>query len=116
MSGKFSGKVTLYYNMVMCGTPNKCRAFFADAERCLHYQLQLYGDKLDALHNSTLSPQASRGKVRYLDALPKEFTKEDLVGLRLASNESPMVRTIIYRWVKEGKVVKTGANLWRKCC
>ena len=27
-----SGKVTLYYNMVMCGTPNKCRAFFADAE------------------------------------------------------------------------------------
>ena len=28
----FSGKVTLYYNMVMCGTPNKCRAFFADAE------------------------------------------------------------------------------------
>ena len=86
------------------------------AERCLHYQLQLYGDKLDALHNSTLSPQASRGNVRYLDALPKEFTKEDLVGLRLASNESPMVRTIIYRWVKEGKVVKTGANLWRKCC
>ena len=227
----FSGKVTLYYNMVMCGTPNKCRAFFADAEsglvsrvtpvvlpdmvgarmpefkewtkdeeervkrqclclmdeegevslplinkaieewdegkrqeylqtlrysldvlrrraalngfragivayllegrqeteravkfalwyaeRCLHYQLQLYGDKLDALHDSTLSPQASRGNVRYLDALPKEFTKEDLVGLRLASNESPMVRTIIYRWVKEGKVVKTGANLWRKCC
>ena len=227
----FSGKVTLYYNMVMCGTPNKCRAFFADAEsglvsrvtpvvlpdmvgarmpefkewtkdeeervkrqclclmdeegevslplinkaieewdegkrqeylqtlrysldvlrrraalngfragivayllegrqeteravkfalwyaeRCLHYQLQLYGDKLDALHNSTLSPQASRGNVRYLDALPKEFTKEDLVGLRLASNESPMVRTIIYRWVKEGKVVKTGANLWQKCC
>ena len=86
------------------------------AERCLHYQLQLYGDKLDALHNSTLSPQASRGNVRNLDALPKEFTKEDLVGLRLASNESPMVRTIIYRWVKEGKVVKTGANLWQKCC
>ena len=27
----FSGNVTLYYNMVMCGTPNKCRAFFSDA-------------------------------------------------------------------------------------
>ena len=225
----FSGKVTLYYNMVMCGTPNKCRAFFADAEsglvsrvtpvvlpdmvgarmpefkawtkdeeervkrqclclmdeegevslplinkaiaewdeskrqeylqtlrysldvlrrraalngfragiiayllegrqeteraikfalwyaeRCLHYQLQIYGDKIDALHNGTLSPQASKGNMRYLDALPKEFTKEDLVNLRLANNESPVVKTIIYRWMKEGLIVKIDTNLWQK--
>ena len=225
----FSGKVTLYYNMVMCGTPNKCRAFFADAEsglvsrvtpvvlpdmvgakmpefkiwtkeeeekvkrqclclmdeegevelplinkaieewdegkrqeylqtlrysldvlrrraalngfragilayllegrqeteraikfavwyaeRCLHYQLQLYGTKIDALHDNAVSPQTSRGNIRYLDALPKEFTKEDLVNLRLANNESPIVKTIIYRWVKEGLVVKIGPNLWQK--
>ncbi len=226
----FSGKVTLYYNMVMCGTPNKCRAFFADAEsglvsrvtpvvlpdmvgarmpqfkawtkedeekvkrqclclmdeegevdlplinkaiedwdegkrqeylqtlrysldvlrrraalngfragiiayllegrqeteraikfalwyaeRCLHYQLQIYGDKIDALHNGQLSPQASKGNIRYLDALPKEFTKEDLVNLRLANGESPVVKTIICRWVKESLIVKIGTNLWRKC-
>ena len=225
----FSGKVTLYYNMVMCGTPNKCRAFFADAEsglvsrvtpvvlpdmvgakmpqfkawsqedeekvkrqclclmdeegevslplinkaieewdegkrqeylqtlrysldvfrrraalngfragiiayllegrqeteraikfaiwyaeRCLHYQLQIYGDKIDALHNGTLSTQASKGNIRYLDALPKEFTKEDLVNLRLANNESPVVKTIIYRWVKENLIVKININLWQK--
>ncbi|WP_288279600.1 hypothetical protein [uncultured Prevotella sp.] len=225
----FSGKVTLYYNMVMCGTPNKCRAFFADAEgglvsrvtpvllpdmvgarmphfkawsqedeekvkrqclclmdeegevelplinkaieawdeekrqeylqtlrysldvlrrraalngfragiiayllegrqeterairfavwyaeRCLHYQLQLYGNKIDALHDNAVSPQASKGNIRYLDVLPKEFTKEDLVNLRLANNESPVVKTIIYRWVKEGLVVKTNSNLWQK--
>ena len=225
----FSGKVTLYYNMVMCGTPNKCRAFFADAEsglvsrvtpvilpdmvgakmpefkawsqegeekvkrqclclmdeegevdlplinkaieewdegkrqeylqtlrysldvlrrraalngfragiiayllegrqeteraikfalwyaeRCLHHQLQLYGDKIDALHNNTLSPQTSKSNIHYLDALPKEFTKEDLVNLRLSNNESPVVKTIIYRWVKEGLVVKTNTNLWQK--
>ena len=226
----FSGKVTLYYNMVMCGTPNKCRAFFADAEsglvsrvtpvvlpdmvgakmpqfqawskedeekvkrqclclmdeegevelplinkaieewdegkrqeylqtlrysldvlrrraalngfragiiayllegrqeterairfalwyaeRCLYYQMQIYGDKIDALNNK-LSPQAAKGNIRYLDALPHEFTKEDLVGLRLANNESPVVKTIICRWVKEGKTEKLGTNLWRKCC
>ena len=226
----FSGKVTLYYNMVMCGTPNKCRAFFADAEsglvsrvtpvilpdmvgakmpqfepwtkedeekvkrqclclmdeegeidlplinkaieewdeskrqeylqtlrysldvlrrraalngfragiiayllegrqeteraikfalwyaeRCLHYQLLIYGDKIDALHNGQLSPQASKGNIRYLDALPKEFTKEDLVNLRLANNESPVVKTIICRWVKESLIVKIDTNLWRKC-
>jgi hypothetical protein len=226
----FSGKVTLYYNMVMCGTPNKCRAFFADAEsglvsrvtpvvlpdmvgakmpqfkvwtkedeekvkrqclclmdeegevdlplinkaieewdeakrqeylqtlrysldvlrrraalngfragiiayllegrketerairfalwyaeRCLHYQLQLYGDKIDALNNK-LSPQAAKGNIRYLDALPKEFTKEDLVTLRLSNNESPVVKTIICRWVKEELIAKIGTNLWQKIC
>ena len=225
----FSGKITLRYNMVLCGTPNKCRAFFADAEsglvsrvtpvvlpdmvgakmpqfkvwtkeeeekvkrqclclmdeegevdlplinkaieawdegkrqeylqtlrysldvlrrraalngfragiiayllegrqeteraiqfaiwyaeRCLHYQLQIYGDKIDALNNAKLSPQTSKGNIRYFDALPKEFTKEDLVNFRLANNESPVVKTIIYRWGKEGLVVKIGTNLWRK--
>ena len=225
----FSGKVILYYNMVMCGTPNKCRAFFADAEsglvsrvtpvvlpdmmgakmpqfktwtkdeeekvkrqclclmdeegevelplinkaieewdegkrqeylqtlrpsldifrrraalngfraglvayllegrketeraikfalwfaeRCLYYQLLIYGDKIDALHNGALSTQAAKGNIRYLDALPKEFTKEDLVTLRLSNNESPVVKTVIYRWVKEGQIVKIGTNLWRK--
>ena len=225
----FSGKITLRYNMVLCGTPNKCRAFFADAEsglvsrvtpvvlpdmvgakmpqfkvwtkeeeekvkrqclclmdeegevdlplinkaieawdegkrqeylqtlrysldvlrrraalngfragiiayllegrqeteraiqfaiwyaeRCLHYQLQIYGDKIDALNNGKLSSQASKGNIRYFDALPKEFTKEDLVNFRLANNESPVVKTIICRWVKEGLVVKIGTNLWRK--
>ena len=225
----FSGKINLFYNMVICGTPNKCRAFFADAEsglvsrvtpvllpdmvgakmpqfkvwtkedeekvkrqclclmdeegevdlplinqaieewdeskrqeylqtlrysldvlrrrsalngfragiiaylleghqeteraikfalwyaeRCLHYQLQIYGDKIDALRNAQLSPQASKGNIRYLDALPKEFTKEDLVSLRLANNESPVVKTIICRWVKEGLIEKIGTNLWRK--
>ena len=84
------------------------------AERCLHYQLQLYGDKIDALNNAKLSPQTSKGNIRYFDALPKEFTKEDLVNFRLANNESPVVKTIIYRWGKEGLVVKIGTNLWKK--
>jgi hypothetical protein len=86
------------------------------AERCFHYQMQIYGDKIDALHNNAVSPQASKGNIRYLDALPKEFTKEDLVNLRLANNESPVVKTIVYRWCKESKIEKIGANLWRKIC
>ena len=84
-------------------------------KRRLHYQLQIYGDKIDALNNK-LSPQAAKGNFRYLEALPKEFTKEDLVNLRLANNESPVVKTIIYRWVKEQMVEKIGTNLWRKIC
>jgi hypothetical protein len=84
------------------------------AERCLHYQLQIYGDKIDALHNGLLSTRSSKSNIRYLDAQPKEFTKEDLVGLRLANNESPVVKTVICRWVKESKIEKIGTNLWKK--
>ena len=84
------------------------------AERCLHYQLQIYGSKIDALHNGQLSMQAAKGNVRYLEALPEEFTKEDLVNMRLANNESAVVKTVICRWVKEEKVKKMGTNLWRK--
>ena len=58
--------------------------------------------------------QAAKGNVRYLEALPEEFTKEDLVNMRLANNESAVVKTVICRWVKEEKVKKIGTNLWRK--
>ena len=75
----------------------------------------LYGNKIDALHDNAVSPQVSKGNIRYLDALPREFSKEDLVTLRLANNESPVVKTIIYRWVKEGLVIKIDTNLWQKC-
>ena len=225
----FSGKVTLYYNMVMCGTPNKCRAFFADAEsglvsrvtpvvlpdmmgarmpqfkpwtkdeeeavkrqclclmdeegevslpqinaaieawdeekrkkylhtlrpsldilrrrsalngfragmvayllegrqetervvkfalwyaeRCLYYQLLIYGEKLDALHKGLHNGNGTTGNFRYLESLPKEFTKEDLVNLRLTNGESAVVKTIIYRWCKEKLVEKIDHNLWKK--
>ena len=85
------------------------------AERCFHYQLLIYGNKIDALRDGAISAQASKGNIRYLDALPKEFSKEDLVNLRLANGESAVVKTIIYRWVKEGKIVKTDTNLWQRC-
>ena len=225
----FSGKITLRYNMVLCGTPNKCRAFFADAEsglvsrvtpvvlpdmvgakmpqfkvwtkeeeekvkrqclclmdeegevdlplinkaieawdegkrqeylqtlrysldvlrrraalngfragiiayllegrqeteraiqfavwyaeRCLHYQLQIYGDKIDALNNAKLSPKASKGNIRYLDLLSAEFTAQEFQNLRQANNESTVVKTIIHRWKQEGLVIKIDTNLWRK--
>ena len=38
-----------------------------------------------------------------------------LDALRIANNESPVVKTIICRWVKEGLVIKTDTNLWQKC-
>jgi len=66
------------------------------------------------IHHHAIDAQS--GNVRYLDALPKDFTKEDLVTLRLANNESSVVKTITWRWKEEGKIKKIGTNLWRKIC
>ena len=35
--------------------------------------------------------------------------------MRLANGESAIVKTVIYRWVKEKKIEKINTNLWRKC-
>ena len=45
-----------------------------------------------------------------------ELSLSYFVNFRLANNESPVVKTIIYRWVKESLIEKLGTNLWRKIC
>ena len=81
------------------------------AERCLHYQLQIYGDKIDALYHGMQGTNASKCNIRYLDALPKEFTKEDLVALRLANGESPVTETVLCRRLTERRAERTGTTL-----
>jgi hypothetical protein len=225
----FSGKVVLYYNMLMCGTPHKCRAFFSDAEsgtvsrtifaelpdmmgarmpvfktwtqeeqdevkrqcmclmdeegevelpllnkaieewdeskrteylktlrpaldvfrrrsalngfragmvayalagyqetaevinfalwvaeRCLYYQVKLFGNQIDALHNEVPEMNGIFHNVDLLKLLSKEFTKEELVNLRLTYGQSPVVKSVIHRLKKEGLIIKIGPNLWRK--
>jgi hypothetical protein len=83
------------------------------AERCLYYQMKLYGNQLDAISNAQqLGSQAKN--VRYLELLSQEFTRQEFENLRAANGQPTNVRMIIHRWVKEGKVVKIGENLWRK--
>ena len=226
----FSGKVTLYYNLLMCGTPNKCRAFFADAEsglvsrgiyvelpdmlgarmpefkmwskeeqdevkrqtmclmdeegevelprlnqaieewdegkrqlylktlrpaldvfrrrsalngfragmlayvlagheetdevigfalwvaeRCLYYQLKLFGAQVDRLYSEEAEMSGQVRNADLLKQLGREFTKAELVNLRVAHGQSPEVKSVIHRLKKEGLIVKIGPNLWRKC-
>ena len=226
-----SGKVTLYYNMLMCGTPNMCRAYFADAEsgtvtrtifldlpdmlgapmpkfkrwtkeeedevkrecmclmdeegevelpllnkaieewdegkrqeylktlrpavdvfrrrsalngfragmlayslaghqetqevidfalwvaeRCLYYQMKLYGNQVDALYGDTSETTCQGRNADLLSQLGKEFTKEELVNLRISNGQSPQVKMVIHRLKKEGMIEKIAPNLWRKCC
>jgi hypothetical protein len=83
------------------------------AERCLYYQMMLYGAQLDAI--SYAQELGSNVKnIRYLDLLSEKFTRQELENLRAANGQSTNVRMIIHRWVEEGLVVKIAPNLWRK--
>ena len=83
------------------------------AERCLYYQMKLYGNQLDAISNAQQLGSLVKN-VRYLELLSQEFTRQEFENLRAANNQPTNVRMIIHRWVKEGKVEKIGENLWRK--
>lgn len=85
------------------------------AERTLYYQLQLFGNRVDALYNNQQLTTTTVTPTKYLEVLGQEFTKEEFANLRLANGQSDDVRRIIHRWVQEGKVTKIGRNLWRKC-
>jgi hypothetical protein len=84
------------------------------AERTLHYQMELFGSRLDALQNTNVMEGGIVRNVKYLEQLSQEFTKEEFSALRVANHQSADVRCVIHRWVKEGKIVKIGRNLWRK--
>jgi hypothetical protein len=84
------------------------------AERCLYYQMKLFGDKIDALSNAEGMNGQVRN-VRYLDLLSKLFTRQDLENLRAANGQPTNVRMILSRWAKEGLIRKVDRNLWLKC-
>ena len=85
------------------------------AERTLYYQLELFGSRLDALQNTNVMEGGPVRNVKYLELLSQEFTKEEFSSLRVANHQSADVRYVIHRWVKEGKILKIGRNVWRKC-
>ena len=85
------------------------------AERCLYYQMELFGNQIDNLHNKESQPIGQFRNVNLLDLLSPEFTKEELMNLRQAHGQPAPSSMVISRWKKEGLIVKVGNNLWRKC-
>ena len=83
------------------------------AERCLYYQMKLFGRQIETISNAqTLGGQGRN--IRYLELLGEKFTREEFENLRAANHQPTNVRTIIHRWTKERLVTKVGRNLWKK--
>ena len=71
---------------------------------------------MDALYGETSESTCQGRNADLLSQLGKEFTKEELVNLRISNGQSPQVKMVIHRLKKEGMIEKIAPNLWRKCC
>lgn len=76
----------------------------------LKYQVALWGNQLE---NSEQVIAATSVPNLYKE-LPEEFTREELVNLRIINGQGSNVRTILSRWRKEGKIIDIETNLFRK--
>jgi hypothetical protein len=80
------------------------------ADVVLKYQVALWGNRLE---NSEQIIAATSVPNLYKE-LPEEFTREELVNLRIINGQGSNVRTILSRWRKEGKIIDLETNLFRK--
>lgn len=83
------------------------------AAYAMKYQMELFGSQV--LENAAAMAEIGRKCKRHflLDELPEEFTKEHIMALRPDYNDNVMRQTI-FRWTKDGLIVKTDKKTWRK--
>ena len=84
------------------------------AERTFHYQMELFGNQVDLLNSEMPVGGGQRSTADLLSLLGKEFTKDDLVRLRVAHGQSPVVKSVIHRWKEAELIEKVAPNVWRK--
>ena len=81
------------------------------ASYALKYQMELFGSQV--LDN--VVPEIGRKTMSrcLLDELPVEFTKEHIGNLKPDYKDNDM-RQMIFKWTKDGLIVKIDRKTWRK--
>lgn len=93
--------------------------FFADST--FYGQMKYFGDDIEkhAHYNtpSSASIKYAQGRQvqRLYASLPDEFTKQQLIAKRVENGESPVVKTIVSRWVSQGLITKGEKDTYKKC-
>lgn len=85
------------------------------ADYTLYEQCHVFGFVIRKLYKQAAA-EYERETVNHniFDDLPATFTLEDLVTLKGNDMSPSGLRTIIYRWKKDGWIEKVGANKWKK--
>ena len=85
------------------------------SEYIFQNQMQLFGEKFEQVAQANLMAIEKRGcVVSLLAELPQNFTRSNLIALRVKHGQSTVVKTVLSRWVSAGFIQKTGKNEYTK--
>lgn len=93
------------------------------ANYTLQQQLSMFGEEMDRVLNESqqlsekYEVQRYGHNVQLIDQLSDEFSLQDLVQVRMhqgLTTEPSTLRSVIFRWIKNGMLCKVGENRWKK--
>ena len=85
------------------------------AEYIFQNQMELFGSKFEEVAQSQIRVKENRSQViSLLQALPEQFTRNELMALRARNKQSTNVAMIISRWRSSGFITQVEKNTYRK--
>lgn len=90
------------------------------AEYVFQNQMELFGSKFEEVAQSQIRVRENRSQVvSLLQALPEQFTRNELMALRARNGQSTRVDVVISRWRSSGFITQVEKNTYKKtpkCC
>jgi hypothetical protein len=85
------------------------------AEYIFQNQMELFGSKFEEVAQSQIRVKENRSQViSLLQALPEQFTRNELMALRARNKQSTNVAMVISRWRSAGFITQVEKNTYRK--
>lgn len=90
------------------------------AEYVFQNQMELFGSKFEEVAQTQIRVRENRSQVvSLLQALPEQFTRNELMALRARNGQSTRVDVVISRWRSSGFITQVEKNTYKKtpkCC
>lgn len=85
------------------------------AEYVFQNQMELFGSKFEEVAQSQIRVRENRSQVvSLLQALPEQFTRNELMALRARNGQSTRVDVVISRWRSSGFITQVEKNTYKK--
>ena len=85
------------------------------AEYVFQNQIELFGSKFEEVAQSQIRVRENRSQVvSLLQALPEQFTRNELMTLRARNGQSTRVDVVISRWRSSGFITQIEKNTYKK--
>lgn len=85
------------------------------AEYVFQNQMELFGSKFEEVAQTQIRVKENRSQVvSLLQALPEQFTRNELMALRARNGQSTRVDVVISRWRSSGFITQVEKNTYKK--